>query len=63
LAVLEKMSKGREDVKENSEKIVTLLDTIIAGGGNTARNKNRQVMKDIKDTNDLIDTLKRRITN
>lgn len=63
MAVLEKMSKGREDVKENSEKIVTLLDTIIAGGGNTARNKNRQVMKDIKDTNDLIDTLKRRITN
>ncbi len=61
--MLEKMSKGREDVKENSEKIVTLLDTIIAGGGNTARNKNRQVMKDIKDTNDLIDTLKRRITN
>jgi hypothetical protein len=39
------------------------LDTIIAGGGNTACNKNRQVMKDIKDTNDLIDTLKRRITN
>jgi hypothetical protein len=57
------MSKDREDVKENSEKIVTLLETIIAGGGNTACNKKRQVMKHIKDTNDLIDTLKRRITN
>lgn len=60
LTVLEKMSKGREEVKENTEKIVGLLESIVGGGGNTASDEKRQVMKDLKDTNDLIDTFEKK---